>query len=105
MAALELCSRMCLPIEMFLMRSRQDHFDIIAAQGLQLLNPSEVEPVCSSVCDLYHFMSPSFPAYSPPLKCCCPELHDSILIQKIHITGGVGAAVTLEPIPETVGMC
>ena len=37
---LELCFRMCLLIEMFLLWSRQGHFHVSAAYGVPLFNPS-----------------------------------------------------------------
>lgn len=52
MTVLDLRSRTCLLAEIFFSWSRQDHFNIIspqAAQGLQCLNPSHVDPVLSVV--------------------------------------------------------
>lgn len=47
---------------------------------------------------------PILPRLHPPVKWHRPSLHDPRLLEGLLLMRGVGAALTLEPIPESVGM-
>ena len=65
---------------------------------------AQAEPVCSSLSLPCVMFRPHPSRLLPPLKWCRPSLHDPSLFEEIFIMGGVGAALTLEAIPESAGM-
>lgn len=103
----ELCSRMCLLGGVFLVKSAGSFWHLFSPsfQGPHLLTAASPKQSLSVPLSLPCVMFPPHPSHLlPPVKWCRPSLHDPSLFEEIFITGGVGAALTLEAIPESAGM-